>query len=246
MRSRWSDAEAARCVERWSARWGEALALRTYTSRLLGAEPDLVLHGGGNTSLKGTVRDLFGDEAPALFVKASGGDLASIEPEGHVAVRLDPDRGTARLDDSIIDACFYGDCAARDIAFARARLCDDPLAPLTTPLALGDAAALELPRVYIECLRDATLTLERQRAIQLGSRWERVYSLDTGHSPFFSAPGSSAVTAAMTGAIPLFGLSTLSRVMTSGRAGTTVRTRIWPPLVSRRARFDPRTFASPM
>jgi DNA-binding LacI/PurR family transcriptional regulator len=36
------------------------------------------------------VRDLFGDEAPALFVKASGGDLASIEPEGHVAVRLDP------------------------------------------------------------------------------------------------------------------------------------------------------------
>lgn len=90
MHSRWSDAEAARCVERWAPRRGEALALRTYTSRLLGAEPDLVLHGGGNTSLEGSVRDLFGEEVPALLIKASGGDLASIEPEGHVAVRLEP------------------------------------------------------------------------------------------------------------------------------------------------------------
>ena len=103
MKSRWSDTEAARCVERWGPRRGEALALRTYTSRLLGAEPDLVLHGGGNTSLKGTVRDLFGDEAPALFVKASGGDLASIEPEGHVAVRLDPLRRWPELTGDLDD-----------------------------------------------------------------------------------------------------------------------------------------------
>ena len=103
MHSCWSDAEAARCVERWGPRWGEALALRTYTSRLVGAEPDLVLHGGGNTSLKGTARDLFGEQVPALFVKASGGDLASIEPEGHVAVRLEPLRRWPELPGDLDD-----------------------------------------------------------------------------------------------------------------------------------------------
>jgi len=103
MHSRWSDAEAARFVERYGPRWGEALALRTYTSRLLGAEAGLVLHGGGNTSLKGTVRDLFGDEIPALFVKASGGDLASIAPERHVAVRLEPLRRWPELPGDLDD-----------------------------------------------------------------------------------------------------------------------------------------------
>ena len=51
MRSRWSDDEAASFVARYGARRGEDLALRTYTSRLLGADDRLVLHGGGNTSV---------------------------------------------------------------------------------------------------------------------------------------------------------------------------------------------------
>ncbi|MGE0787702.1 MAG: bifunctional aldolase/short-chain dehydrogenase [Sandaracinaceae bacterium] len=66
----------------------DPLALRAYTSRLLGREPSLVLHGGGNTSVKIDAKDFFGDEAPALFVKGSGWDLASIEPAGFPAVRL--------------------------------------------------------------------------------------------------------------------------------------------------------------
>jgi rhamnose utilization protein RhaD (predicted bifunctional aldolase and dehydrogenase) len=47
MQSRWSDDDARRMVDAYGARWGEDLALRTYTSRLLGSEPSLVLHGGG-------------------------------------------------------------------------------------------------------------------------------------------------------------------------------------------------------
>ncbi|TMB00853.1 MAG: bifunctional aldolase/short-chain dehydrogenase [Deltaproteobacteria bacterium] len=82
MRSRWSDEEAARFVARYGARWGEELALRTYTSRLLGAEDRLVLHGGGNTSVKGTFTNRLGETIPALYVKASGHDLATLEPEG--------------------------------------------------------------------------------------------------------------------------------------------------------------------
>src|SRR5438034_1071505 len=88
MESRWSDREAAEFVARLAPRWGEDLALRVYTSRLIGRDPDLVLHGGGNTSLKGTLTTLVGERVEALFVKGSGWDLAAIEPPGLPAVDL--------------------------------------------------------------------------------------------------------------------------------------------------------------
>lgn len=88
MRDRWSESEAGLAVERWGERWGEALALRTYSSRLIGVEGDLVLHGGGNTSVKDVVTDVLGDEVPAVLVKGSGWDLATIEPEGFTPVDL--------------------------------------------------------------------------------------------------------------------------------------------------------------
>ena len=88
MESRWSDREAAAFVERLAPRWGEDLALRVYTSRLIGRDPDLVMHGGGNTSLKGTVTTLVGERVEALFVKGSGWNLDAIEPPGLPAVDL--------------------------------------------------------------------------------------------------------------------------------------------------------------
>lgn len=87
MQSRWTDAGAAECIARYREA-GEDLALRIYTSRLIGQEPDLVLHGGGNTSLKSKTRDLFGDEIRVLHVKGSGQDLDAIEPHGLPALRL--------------------------------------------------------------------------------------------------------------------------------------------------------------
>lgn len=88
MESRWADRDAAEFVERLAPRWGEEMALRVYTSRLIGRDPDLVMHGGGNTSLKGTVTTLVGDRVEALFVKGSGWDLDAIEPPGLPAVDL--------------------------------------------------------------------------------------------------------------------------------------------------------------
>jgi rhamnose utilization protein RhaD (predicted bifunctional aldolase and dehydrogenase)/NAD(P)-dependent dehydrogenase (short-subunit alcohol dehydrogenase family) len=102
MRSRWSDEEAAEFVTRYGAEWGEPLALRTYSSRLLGAEPELVLHGGGNSSVKATWRNFFGEVMDAIFVKASGVDMASVEPQDHSGLELGylrRLRGLARLDD---------------------------------------------------------------------------------------------------------------------------------------------------
>ena len=99
MKSRWSEPEARRAVAHYAERGiGEDLALRTYSARLLGGDRRLVLHGGGNTSVKTCMRDVYGDEVRVLCVKGSGWDLATIEPEGHPAVRLEPLLRLRRLD----------------------------------------------------------------------------------------------------------------------------------------------------
>src|SRR5271165_4047764 len=91
MRSQWSDADAERQVDHYAAQGiGRDIALRVYTTRLLGRDPKLVLHGGGNTSVKTRVRDLMGEDAEVLCVKGSGWDMAAIEPAGLPAVRLAP------------------------------------------------------------------------------------------------------------------------------------------------------------
>src|SRR5436305_1172846 len=87
MKSGWAEADAGAAIDRYG-KDGIDLALRVYTTRLLGRDPSLVLHGGGNTSVKTTVRDLVGDEAEVLCVKGSGWDMATIEPPGLPAVRL--------------------------------------------------------------------------------------------------------------------------------------------------------------
>jgi len=82
MENRWADEAAARLGD-------DPLALRVYSSRLLGSEPALVLHGGGNTSVKARGLDAFGASHDTLYVKGSGWDLATIEPQGFAPVRLD-------------------------------------------------------------------------------------------------------------------------------------------------------------
>src|SRR6185437_14401167 len=99
MQSQWSDRDAAAMVGRYAeAGVSEDLALRVYTSRLLGGDPKLVLHGGGNTSVKTTATDLVGEETAVLCVKGSGWDMAAIEPAGLPAVRLEPLRTLRRRD----------------------------------------------------------------------------------------------------------------------------------------------------
>jgi rhamnose utilization protein RhaD (predicted bifunctional aldolase and dehydrogenase)/NAD(P)-dependent dehydrogenase (short-subunit alcohol dehydrogenase family) len=68
----------------------EALAQRVYTSRLIGRNTDLVLHGGGNTSVKLKRKTVLGEDQDILFVKGSGVDLAMIEPQGFVGLDLTP------------------------------------------------------------------------------------------------------------------------------------------------------------
>jgi rhamnose utilization protein RhaD (predicted bifunctional aldolase and dehydrogenase)/NAD(P)-dependent dehydrogenase (short-subunit alcohol dehydrogenase family) len=99
MQSRWIDRNAKAAVDSTAAAISPDLALRIYTTRLLGGDPALVLHGGGNTSVKTRARDLAGDEVEVLCIKGTGGNMATIEPASMVAVRLEPLRRLRNLDD---------------------------------------------------------------------------------------------------------------------------------------------------
>ncbi len=90
MESLWRDADAQQ--------YPDDLALRVYTSRLLGRDKSLVLHGGGNTSVKLNEVNRFGEREDVLYVKGSGWDLETIEKPGFSPVRLQHVRKLARLD----------------------------------------------------------------------------------------------------------------------------------------------------
>jgi rhamnose utilization protein RhaD (predicted bifunctional aldolase and dehydrogenase)/NAD(P)-dependent dehydrogenase (short-subunit alcohol dehydrogenase family) len=98
MESRYDADGAARMVHDLAGRASEPLALRTYSARLIGSDASLVLHGGGNTSVKATGQTLLGETIEVLHIKGSGWDLATIEPGGHPAVRLEPLRRLRALD----------------------------------------------------------------------------------------------------------------------------------------------------
>ncbi|MCI5121967.1 MAG: bifunctional aldolase/short-chain dehydrogenase, partial [Candidatus Electrothrix sp. AUS4] len=82
MQSLWNEQEAGACENE--------LALRVYSSRLLGCDPSLVLHGGGNTSVKIKEKNIIGEKEEILYIKGSGWDLETIEAEGFAPVRLQP------------------------------------------------------------------------------------------------------------------------------------------------------------
>ena len=82
MKSLWNDKEATQFT-------GD-LAQRVYTSRLLGRDTSLVLHGGGNTSVKVREKNIFGEEDDILYIKGSGRDLEHIDTSGFSPCRLQP------------------------------------------------------------------------------------------------------------------------------------------------------------
>jgi len=91
LRNDWSEIEAKKYINKYK-KLGHSrdMALRVYTTRLLGRNSELVLHGGGNTSVKTEIKDIDGKKYKVLCVKGSGWDMAEIEPEGLPAVKLQP------------------------------------------------------------------------------------------------------------------------------------------------------------
>ncbi|MFS8047265.1 bifunctional aldolase/short-chain dehydrogenase [Rhizobium sp. BR 314] len=138
MENLWRDDVAEKVVADYQTKGvNRDLALRTYTTRLLGGEPRLVLHGGGNTSVKTEMTDLVGDNHAVLCVKGSGWDMGTIEPPGLPAVRIEPllkSRKLAKLSDEDM------------VTLLRANLID-PLAPNPSVEALLHAF---LPHKFVD------------------------------------------------------------------------------------------------
>ena len=83
---------------------------------------------------------------------------------------------------------FYGDCSDEDVARATSLLVPGALAPQGTPVRISAEHFGRVPRVYIECLRDRALTPSFQKGMYTATPCQAILSMETSHSPFFSAP----------------------------------------------------------
>jgi len=91
LKNNWSNSDSKKYIRKYkNLGYSKDLALRVYTTRLLGRNSELVLHGGGNTSVKTSIKDIDGKKYEVLCVKGSGWNMGEIEPEGLPAVKLDP------------------------------------------------------------------------------------------------------------------------------------------------------------
>jgi pimeloyl-ACP methyl ester carboxylesterase len=98
------------------------------------------------------------------------------------------DNGTSTCRPEAVGPWFYGMTAPEWVERAAARLCPEPLAPMTTPLQLTGARFGSVRRAYIECTQDRAMTLVNQREMQAILPCAAVATLDSDHSPFYSAP----------------------------------------------------------
>ena len=103
-----------------------------------------------------------------------------------------PDQISAIFREAGLREAFYEDCSEEDIALAKLLLVPQAMAPLTTPVKTSEAKWGRVPRVYIECLHDRALTPPFQKRLYTAVPCQHVISMDTSHSPFFSAPGELA------------------------------------------------------
>lgn len=106
-----------------------------------------------------------------------------IASEDGLTYHYNPDR---------LKALFYGDCTDEDVAFAVSNLVPQPLRPVQEPVQLSPEKYGRVRKVYIECERDGIIPITFQRKMYAPIGCERVFTMDTGHSPFLSAPETLA------------------------------------------------------
>jgi pimeloyl-ACP methyl ester carboxylesterase len=120
----------------------------------------------------------------AMFPAVMSDSLSDIVPN----LIIDDERGCVAVKEEACREAMYQDCSDEDVALAASLLMPEPIVPLTTPLDLSERNFGRVPRVYIETLSDNAITLSMQRRMVAAMPCEEVISMNTGHSPFFSAP----------------------------------------------------------
>lgn len=179
-----------------------AIDLRTYTDfvcDMIDSIPDPIVLVGH--SLGGLTITQVAEHRPdrlhslvylAAFIPAPG---ATFEPDRDItteaclaAVRPAEDGSALLFDPAAAEDVFYADCSPEDLAFARARLCGEPAGTALTPVEISDENWGRVPRDYIVCSQDRALHAKGQRALAEARSCRSIYTLETSHSPFFSAP----------------------------------------------------------
>lgn len=117
-------------------------------------------------------------------------DYAAIDSGSLVTrcIQLYEEEGYYMVEPDRISECFYGMCSDADIQNAVARLRKQSLDPATKPLKLSDENYGRVRRCYIECTEDKALSLPMQRVAQSNGELDRVFTLESDHSPFYSCP----------------------------------------------------------
>jgi pimeloyl-ACP methyl ester carboxylesterase len=95
---------------------------------------------------------------------------------------------TCTLRPEVVREAFFGDCDDETFSFARGRLTPEPLKPLVTSPLVTASRFGAVPRAYVECTRDRTISLAAQRRMQAALPCEPVHTLESDHSPFLSHP----------------------------------------------------------
>ena len=178
------------------------ITLESYTTSLCSAFDEinskviLVSHSGSGVAVSQTA-DRMADKierlvyVSGLLLKNGQTDLqVSAEDRDSMlaqSVNISEDKTYFTLNPDTLKEVLMANCAEADIEYAKARLVPEPVVPALTPMAV-DEQRFAFPKVYIECLQDKAITPYLQRKMYQATPCERVLSLDSSHSPFFSVP----------------------------------------------------------
>ena len=129
----------------------------------------------------------------SAYLVPAGGSLAETartDGDSLVPPNMIPAVGghTCHLREDVIRAALFGQCSDADFEYARARMTPEPLKPLVSRLRVSTARFGRVPRAYVECSQDRTVTLPAQRRMQADLPCDPVFTLDSDHSPFLSHP----------------------------------------------------------
>ena len=126
-----------------------------------------------------------GDSILGLFQQASESRLLR-------SVVHSKDQTELTVPEGALRECFYAECSDEDVALAKTCIVPEPIAPALTPIETTEGNFGRVPRVYVETLRDEALPVAFQRRMYSALPCRAVFTMDTDHSPFFSAPDELA------------------------------------------------------